>query len=479
MRIFLSLLLSLVLALSLRGICLREKAASPRMTQCRYKAYIAPLLLPFYCIYLPVIALTYGREAFVHILLTLYFESFIHLCVYYLLLLALFPLLRKRYAARTCAAFWLIPNCIYFIGICMDPLSSPMLVLTTPPWLIKALLVLWLLGFVLIMAVKCISHIRFRKTVLNDAIPVTDPHILDMFRWELVDARIETRKYKLAYSAHIASPLSIGFFQRSTWILLPQKEYSLGELELIFRHEIIHICRWDSAYKFFMTFCTAICWFNPLMWVAMKRSAEDLELSCDETVLLRMEDEKKSKYAELILETAEDQRGFTTCLSASAESLKYRLRSILKPAPRKNGYFLLGLVFFLFSCTYGSVALAYDTAPGTEILFQGAPEDFSYDSHFSDAPYAYTSISTDSDALTAYISSLNFSTITGFYHHLYYGGTQHWLRYNGPEGELVIMLEKNRAIVTYPTGEEASSQAYYVQDIDWDYLNTLFEYRTD
>lgn len=30
-----------------------------------------------------------------------------------------------------------------------------------------------------------------------------------------------------------------------------------------------------------LTFCTAICWFCPLMWIAKRRSAEDLELSCD------------------------------------------------------------------------------------------------------------------------------------------------------------------------------------------------------
>ena len=28
-----------------------------------------------------------------------------------------------------------------------------------------------------------------------------------------------------------------------------------------------------------LTFCTAICWFCPLMWIAKRRSAEDLELS--------------------------------------------------------------------------------------------------------------------------------------------------------------------------------------------------------
>ena len=68
-------------------------------------------------------------------------------------------------------------------------------------------------------------------------------------------------------------------------VVLPLRAYTPDELHLIFRHEMIHICRGDSVSKFFLTFCTALCWFNPLMWRAMRNSAEDMELSCDESVL--------------------------------------------------------------------------------------------------------------------------------------------------------------------------------------------------
>ena len=54
------------------------------------------------------------------------------------------------------------------------------------------------------------------------------------------------------------------------------------ELKLILKHEIVHIAREDSWSKFFLVFCTAMYWFNPLMWYAMKKSAEDMELSCDD-----------------------------------------------------------------------------------------------------------------------------------------------------------------------------------------------------
>lgn len=69
----------------------------------------------------------------------------------------------------------------------------------------------------------------------------------------------------------LTTPLSIGLFQKTTCVALPARSYTPEELSLILRHEIIHLSRRDPASKFFMVFCTAMCWFNPLMWVAMRK----------------------------------------------------------------------------------------------------------------------------------------------------------------------------------------------------------------
>ena len=45
-----------------------------------------------------------------------------------------------------------------------------------------------------------------------------------------------------------------------------------------------------------------------------------------ETVLLDADSSVKRQYAGLLLKTAGDERGFTTCLSASAGALRYRLK---------------------------------------------------------------------------------------------------------------------------------------------------------
>ena len=44
----------------------------------------------------------------------------------------------------------------------------------------------------------------------------------------------------------------------------------------------------------------------------MRKSADDFELSCDESVLLAQPQPVRRQYAELLLKTAGDERGFTT-----------------------------------------------------------------------------------------------------------------------------------------------------------------------
>ena len=159
--------------------------------------------------------------------------------------------------------------------------------------------------------------------LLTSAEPVMDPGVLRL--WEEEQTAFQVKQgYKkdpqpipLVRSERITTPLTIGLLKNSVCMVLPQKDYTEEEYRLIFQHELTHIGREDNGNKFFLTFCTAMCWFNPLMWIAMRQCAADLERSCDETVLLNADMETKKQYAFLLLKTAGDDRGFTTCLSAS------------------------------------------------------------------------------------------------------------------------------------------------------------------
>ena len=111
------------------------------------------------------------------------------------------------------------------------------------------------------------------------------------------------------------------------------------------------------------------------MWLARRRSADDLELSCDETVLHSMDGDCRRPYAELLLRTAGDQRGFTTCLSASAGALRYRLRQVMNPCKRTGGLVVTAVAFTLLLTTMGNITVGYLPERCSTLLLDGAAAD--------------------------------------------------------------------------------------------------------
>lgn len=276
----------------------------------------------------------------------------------------------------------------------------------------------------------------------------------------------------------VTTPLSIGLYNRTTRIVLPMREYTQEELSLILRHEIIHISRGDPASKFFLTFCTAMCWFNPLMWAAMRKSADDFELSCDESVLLDEPQPVRRQYAELLLQTAGDERGFTTCLSATAGALRYRLRNIMTPGKKRTGAILVGLTLFVLAMCSGYVALAYDARPGTQRIFDG--QDLNAVTVSSVDPWndprGKDGTCMDEDALKDYLASLQPELYTENLDE-YASDEQRELTvmFDTPQGRLSVrLLDQAVHVARLWGGPDFRTDSYYLRTpTDWAYLDTL------
>jgi beta-lactamase regulating signal transducer with metallopeptidase domain len=209
----------------------------------------------------------------------------------------------------------MVPNYLYLTitNNSSLALNAPNLVLNLSKNVFWALVVLWFLGFAFIMASTYIQHFRFRGKILKDTYEVSDSRIRGIWEEEIAKLRIKKPVFKLIVSKAVSAPLTIGFFNKTMRVVLPPIEYSNDDLRLIFRHELIHICRQDAMNKFFLTFSKAMCWFNPLMWIAVEKCSEDIELSCDETLLLEANEDHRKRYAHLLLNTSQESRGFTTC----------------------------------------------------------------------------------------------------------------------------------------------------------------------
>ena len=246
-----------------------------------------------------------GWDIAAGLLLDTTLQLLVLLTIYFGVLLVLLPLLRRRISALACATLWLLPTLLY----------------------------------------------------LKDAVPVTAPEVLAL--WDHAQSILRRKKpIPLLISPAVASPLTVGLCSMAA--LLPQRDFTLEQYRLIFRHELLHIQRYDVDTKCFCMLCRAICWFNPLVWLATRRASDDLELSCDELVVYGTEEPVRQTYAALLLETAGDQRGLSTCLSASASSLRRRLRRVVAPGKRTSGAVLLGLTMALLILCYGVVTVGIE-----------------------------------------------------------------------------------------------------------------------
>ena len=456
------------------------------LLQQRYIPVIPGALLPFALLLITVLSICLaGPVMTFRLLLPLFSTLFLQSTLYYALLLPVMPFLRKRISARTCAVLWLLPTYLYYLFNSAMELSAPRWVIHLPGKTIWILLGIWFVGFVAVMVWKITEHLAFRRSILRGAREVYDPVIRGILETEIEGARIKRPEFKLVISPHVRTPVTVGLYKRAIRLVLPEKDYAPEELKLVLRHEIIHIAREDAWAKFFMVFCTALCWFNPLMWIAMRRSAEDIELSCDETVLLEANDKVRKQYGILLLETAANERGFTTCLSASAQAMRYRLTNIIKPQKRRSGAILVGVLLFILCMTGGYTALAYGSIEGTEAIYGGQDpavctfQTIEKEEGRDDPAY----IAIDPMALHQYLAGLELAEISGNYAfgdtsmmRAYYGlgkpRTEYALFIDTPEGGVEVVLQDSYVKVA----EKRELHTYYVPEgMDWELVLRTIE----
>lgn len=92
-------------------------------------------------------------------------------------------------------------------------------------------------------------------------------------------------------------------------------------------HERAHIRRMDNLWRMIAFMITAIHWFNPLSWVFLRCYLTDLELSCDESVLSRCNEDEKRAYAHTILDFAQSRNIFVSAFGSA--SVRLRLKRIM------------------------------------------------------------------------------------------------------------------------------------------------------
>lgn len=125
-------------------------------------------------------------------------------------------------------------------------------------------------------------------------------------------------------SDKITSPAVYGIIQPR--IILPTF-YVDKDIDLILLHEKMHIRRADNLWRVLVLLIVSAHWFNPLCWVFLRLFLTDIELSCDECVLLKLGDNHSKEYALSLLESKQSANVFTSAFGGA--KIKTRIENIL------------------------------------------------------------------------------------------------------------------------------------------------------
>lgn len=148
-------------------------------------------------------------------------------------------------------------------------------------------------------------------------------------------------KEKIIYSDKLRTPAVYGIFR--SHIVLPQK-YRDRDLTYVLMHENTHIRRADNFWRTAAFMCAAIHWYNPLVWLFLRRCLEDCEFSCDESVLRKCGADFKKDYASSLLDCAESGNVFVSAFGGA--KIRVRLENIL--SYRKLSL-ISSVCFFIFA----------------------------------------------------------------------------------------------------------------------------------
>ena len=213
----------------------------------------------------------YGVQSGLMYFAALAAEVFLLLSIYYVLLLILLPFLRKRFSARACAVLWLVPAFLSWQAnalIAVLPLPRRTIYIPRPMWPIIG--IVWVSGFLAVSGYYWISHLVFCMRVRKNTTPESNEEICAVWRRE--QEALEYRRPVLLLRGEVSAPFSMGRTRRTRCTVLPRRTYTKEELSMIFRHELHHLQRCDVDTKVFLSLCKALCWFNPLVWIAARKS---------------------------------------------------------------------------------------------------------------------------------------------------------------------------------------------------------------
>ncbi len=195
------------------------------------------------------------------------------------------------------------------------PIAAP--VAAEPFWtlaeLVPLFFALWAAGMIAVIVTAMVSHRRFRRAVLSDAVELEPIGTIRLVMSDAVDG-----------------PVAFGLWQR--YVAVPHDffaRYVAEERALAIDHELSHHRHGDLWANSAALVLLAAQWFNPFAWRAIRAFRFDQEAACDARVLTMTDCEERgertARYATAIVKAAVGPRLSLAAPMAVHDNLQERL----------------------------------------------------------------------------------------------------------------------------------------------------------
>lgn len=244
----------------------------------------------------------------------------------------------------------------------------------------EIIIILWIGGIIVFLAYHLIVYFLYRKNIKPWCYDLEDTEILSVY--EKICKEIKVRKnIPIMKCKEIKSPMVMGLWNMV--LLLPDKKFSGQHLEMILRHELIHIKRNDILYKSIILLARAVHWFNPLVHFMAIRANKDVELSCDAAVVESQSMDYRKIYSEAILAAVYkgevSKAVFSTYFGGGKEMFIKRFNNLFDSRKKKKGFTIMVAVILLLATLGVCVSCTQDTSSKTNdmIIYENENLGFS------------------------------------------------------------------------------------------------------
>lgn len=178
--------------------------------------------------------------------------------------------------------------------------------------------------------------------------------ILSYFKCRRMTAQAVHMEGNIWECDHLTTPFVLGIVRPRIYIPF---HLSAEEKPYVLAHETYHIRRGDPIVRLLAFVLLTFYWINPFVWIAYFLMIRDMEMSCDEAVLLQLGTQIKKAYSNSLLTFATGRKQVTFSPLAFGESgTSGRIKNILdfkKPKVWGSFFAILAVILVAVFCLTG------------------------------------------------------------------------------------------------------------------------------